>query len=113
MRKVLITACFLVAAAAPALAYDDAFLGEVHAFAATYCPRDWAPADGSLHPIKDNHPLFALLGFEYGGDEKSGTFALPDLRSKAPAHLDAKDKGHRFKLLWCIKVKGGPWPSQH
>jgi hypothetical protein len=38
-------------------------------------------------------------------------FALPDLRSKAPAQLGKDDKGHRFKLLWCIKVKDGQFQS--
>ena len=112
MRRTLLAAALLIASMAPALAYNDVFLGEIHAFAGNYCPKSWVKADGSLLKIADHHPLFALLGFEYGGDEKSGTFALPDLRSDAPAHLDKKDKGHRFKLLWCIKVSDGDWPSR-
>lgn len=111
MRKPLLTAAFLVASFAPAAAYHDVFIGEVHAFAGNYCPRSWTKADGSLLKIADHRPLFALLGFEYGGDGKE-TFALPDLRSDAPASLDKKDKGHRFKLLWCIKTSDGDWPSR-
>ncbi|HWA90788.1 MAG TPA: tail fiber protein [Rhizomicrobium sp.] len=112
MRKFVLAAVFLTASLAPAAAYNEVFIGEVHAFAGTYCPKGWKLADGSELTINDHKPLFALLGFEYGGDKKT-TFALPDLRSKAPASLDRNDKGHRFKLLWCINVSDGAFPSQH
>lgn len=110
MRKVLFTAGFLAASLAPASAYNDVFLGEVHAFASNFCPRSWLPADGRELKILDNKPLFAMLGNEYGGDKKT-TFALPDLRSKAPAKLAPGDNGHRFKLLWCVKVEEGQFQS--
>lgn len=106
LRRVAFTAAILIGTAGPALAYGDVYLGEIQAFAGSFCPKSWAPADGSLLKIEDHRPLFAMIEFEYGGDHKT-TFALPDLRSKAPAHLDADDKGHRFKLLWCVKVDNG------
>jgi microcystin-dependent protein len=108
----LFAVAFLIASAVPAAAYNEVYLGEVHAFATKYCPRGWAPADGSELKIDDHKPLFALLGFEYGGDGKT-TFALPDLRTKQPAKLEGIDKGHRFKLLWCVNVSDGSWPSDH
>lgn len=110
MRKSLLIAAFLVAALAPASAYNDVFIGEVHAFATTFCPKSWLPADGRELKIHDNRVLFSLLGTEYGGNHKD-TFTLPDLRSKAPDHLGKDDKGHRFKLLWCIKVEDGQFQS--
>ena len=106
LRHAFFTAAILVGTAGPALAYGDVYLGEIQAFAGTYCPKSWAPADGALLTIKDHQPLFAMIGLEYGGDGHT-TFALPDLRSKAPAHLDKDDKGHRFKLLWCVKIDNG------
>ncbi|MBV9991401.1 MAG: tail fiber protein [Alphaproteobacteria bacterium] len=110
MRKTILGATLLIASLAPAAAYNDVFIGEVHAFAGSYCPHTWMPADGRELKIDDNRPLFALLGIAYGGDGHK-TFALPDLRSKAPAQLGKDDKGHRFKLQWCVKVKDGQFQS--
>lgn len=59
------------------------FLGEIRMFGGNYAPRGWAFCDGRLLPISQNSALFALLGNMYGGDGRS-TFALPDLRGRAP-----------------------------
>lgn len=63
----------------------DPFIGEVRMFAANFAPRGWALCDGQVLPIQDNQALFALLGTMYGGDGRT-TFALPDLRGRAPVH---------------------------
>jgi len=57
------------------------YLGEVVAFAGTFAPRGWAPAQGQLLSIAQNQALFSLLGTQYGGDGHT-TFALPDLRDR-------------------------------
>jgi microcystin-dependent protein len=44
------------------------------------------PAAGQVLPISQNQAMFALLGTTYGGDGIT-TFALPDMRGLAPAHM--------------------------
>lgn len=61
------------------------FVGEVQIFAGNYAPTGWALCDGQLLPISQNTALFSLLGTNYGGNGIS-TFALPDLRGRAPIH---------------------------
>lgn len=61
----------------------EAFLGSIVLFAGNFAPRGWALCQGQLLSIAQNTPLFALLGTTYGGDGKT-TFALPDLRGRAP-----------------------------
>ena len=50
-----------------------------------FAPRAWALCNGQLLPINQNSALFSLLGTTYGGDGRT-TFALPDLRGRAPVH---------------------------
>ena len=57
------------------------FIGQICTFAFNFCPRGFAPADGSLLSISENTALFALIGNLYGGDGQT-TFALPDLRGR-------------------------------
>ena len=66
----------------------DPFIGEIRLFAGNFAPKGWAFCDGSLLPIQQNTALYSLLGITYGGDGKT-TFALPDLRGKAPIHRGA------------------------
>jgi len=54
-------------------------------FAGNFAPQGWAFCDGSLMAISNNTTLFQLIGTTYGGDGQS-TFALPDLRGRAPVH---------------------------
>lgn len=61
------------------------FLGEIVMFAGNFAPRGWALCDGQLLPIASNSALFSLFGTIYGGDGRT-TFALPDLRGRAPVH---------------------------
>ncbi|MCA9528002.1 MAG: phage tail protein [Myxococcales bacterium] len=61
----------------------EPFLGEIRMFALGFTVRGWAPCDGRLLPIAQNAALFSLLGTTYGGDGRV-TFALPDLRGRAP-----------------------------
>lgn len=62
------------------------FLSEIQIFAFNYAPVGWAQCSGQLLPINQNQALFALLGTIYGGNGQT-TFALPDLRGRAPLHI--------------------------
>ena len=52
-------------------------------FGGNFAPRGWAFCDGQLLSIAQNTALFSILGTTYGGDGRT-TFALPDLRGRAP-----------------------------
>lgn len=61
------------------------YIGQLQQFGTSWCPKDWAMANGQLLPIAQNQALFSLLGTTFGGDGRA-TFALPDLRDRAPVH---------------------------
>ena len=63
----------------------DAFIGQMKIFAGNFAPRGWAFCNGQTLLIRENQALFSLLGTIYGGDGRT-TFALPDLRGRAPVH---------------------------
>jgi microcystin-dependent protein len=63
----------------------DPFVAEIRIFPFNFAPKGWAWCDGQLLPISQNTALFSLLGTTYGGDGKS-TFALPNLKGRAPMH---------------------------
>jgi microcystin-dependent protein len=64
----------------------DDFLASIKIFAGNFAPRGWAFCNGQLLSIAQNTALFSLLGTTYGGDGRT-TFALPDLRGRAPIHF--------------------------
>jgi len=68
----------------------EPFVGEIRLVAFDRIPRGWARCDGQLLAINQNAALFSLLGTTYGGDGKV-TFALPDLRGRAPVHTGPGD----------------------
>lgn len=61
----------------------DEFIGIIKLFAGNFAPRGWAMCQGQLMSISANTALFSIIGTMYGGDGKT-TFALPDLRGRAP-----------------------------
>jgi len=61
----------------------DPFIGEVKLLPWNWAPKGWALCNGALLPIAQNSALFSLLGTQYGGNGTT-TFALPDLRGRAP-----------------------------
>jgi microcystin-dependent protein len=61
------------------------FIGEIKMFGGNFAPRNYAFCAGQLLSIAQNSALFALLGTTYGGNGQT-TFALPDLRGRAPIH---------------------------
>jgi microcystin-dependent protein len=62
----------------------EPFIAQVQLFAFNFAPQGWSTCEGQVLPINENAALFALLGTIFGGDGRQ-TFALPDLRGKAPA----------------------------
>lgn len=62
---------------------SEPFVGEIRMFGFNFAPRNWAFCAGQLMPISQYSAVFSLLGTTYGGDGRS-TFALPDLRGRAP-----------------------------
>lgn len=69
----------------PAHAQWEPYIGQLMLTASWFCPNGWAEASGQLLSIAQNTALFALLGTTYGGNGVT-TFALPDLRGRAPIH---------------------------
>jgi microcystin-dependent protein len=63
----------------------EPFLGEIMLFAGNFAPTGYAFCEGQLLPISQNTALFSILGTQYGGNGQT-TFALPDLRGRAPVH---------------------------
>ncbi|HEX9595556.1 MAG TPA: tail fiber protein [Anaerolineales bacterium] len=61
----------------------ESFIGSIILFAGNFAPRDWAFCQGQLLSIAQNTALFSILGTTYGGNGQT-TFALPDLRGRAP-----------------------------
>lgn len=61
----------------------EPFIGQITIVGFNYAPRGWALCNGQLMAISQNTALFSLLGTTYGGNGQT-TFALPDLRGRAP-----------------------------
>ncbi|XEC95623.1 phage tail protein [Paenibacillus tarimensis] len=66
----------------------DPFIGEIRIFSGSYAPKDWAFCEGQLLQISSYTALFSILGTRYGGNGRT-TFALPDLRDRAPMNQGA------------------------
>lgn len=64
---------------------QDAYIGEIRMVGFNFAPKNWALCEGQLLSIASNTALFSILGTTYGGDGRT-TFALPDLRGRAPMH---------------------------
>jgi microcystin-dependent protein len=62
------------------------FMSELRIMAFNFAPKGWASCNGQFLPINQNQALFSLLGTMYGGNGQT-TFALPDMRGKAPIHI--------------------------
>ena len=60
-------------------------IGEINLFAGNFAPSGYALCNGQVLPISTYSALWTLLGTIYGGDGET-TFALPDLRGRAPMH---------------------------
>ena len=65
----------------------EPFIGQIMMFGGNFAPRGWMTCEGQILPISQYTALFSLLGTTYGGDGRT-TFALPDLRGRAPIGMD-------------------------
>ena len=65
---------------------SEPFLSEIKLVSFNFAPKGWALCNGQFLPINQNQALFALLGTTYGGNGQT-TFALPNLRGRAPIHM--------------------------
>ena len=63
------------------------YIGEIRMFAGLNAPPGWMMCQGQILSISEYDALFNLIGTIYGGDGES-TFALPDLRGRAPMHFN-------------------------
>ncbi|WP_111656950.1 phage tail protein [Isoalcanivorax indicus] len=66
---------------------SEPYLGQISVFSFNFAPKGWALCNGQLLPINQNQALFALMGTMYGGNGQVN-FGLPDLRGRAPLHVD-------------------------
>lgn len=66
-------------------AAPEPFIGEMMLVPYSFCPKNWTEASGQQLLISQHQALFSLLGTTYGGDGRT-TFAVPDLRGRAPIH---------------------------
>src|SRR5688572_15312077 len=73
------------------------YVGEIRMFAGNFAPAGWMFCDGALLPISENETLFQLIGTTYGGDGEE-TFALPDLRGRAPLHMGTGSGGSTYVI---------------
>src|SRR4026209_652684 len=73
------------------------YVGEIRMFAGNFAPAGWMFCEGQLLPISENETLFQLIGTTYGGDGQE-TFALPDLRSRAPIHKGTGSDGTTYQI---------------
>ena len=78
-----VSAAALLAAATPAAAQVEQYVGALFQFGMNWCPDGWLPANGQLLSIAQYNALYSLYGTTYGGDGRV-TFALPDLRERMP-----------------------------
>src|SRR5215211_4319727 len=62
---------------------SEPFIGQIMLVPYNFAPRGWAFCAGQILPIAQNTALFSLLGTTFGGNGQT-TFALPDLRGRAP-----------------------------
>ena len=67
---------------------SESYVGEIRMFGGDFAPVGWVLCNGQLLSISENEVLFNLIGTTYGGDGQT-TFALPDLRGRAPIHRSA------------------------
>ena len=61
----------------------EEYLGVIKMFAGNFAPVGYQFCQGQLLSIAQNTALYSLLGTTYGGNGQT-TFALPDLRARAP-----------------------------
>ncbi len=62
---------------------SEKYIGEIFLFGGNFAIRNTAQCNGQLLSVAQYNGLFSIIGTTYGGDGRT-TFALPDLRGRAP-----------------------------
>lgn len=75
----------------------ESYIGTICTVASTYCPQGTLEADGRVLPAAQNQALFSLIGFNYGGDNRTN-FALPDMRGRSPVGIGTSTQGQTIPL---------------
>lgn len=75
----------------------EAFIGMLSATGFNFAPRGWEFCHGQMLSISRYSALFAVLGTTYGGNGQT-TFALPDLRGRAPIGFGQGPGLQRYEL---------------
>jgi microcystin-dependent protein len=65
---------------------SEAYISQIEIFGFDFAPKNWQFCAGQLLAIAQQQALFSLLGTTYGGNGVQ-TFALPDLRGRAPISM--------------------------
>ena len=60
-------------------------IGEIRMFAGNYAPAGWEFCQGQMLDVRQYEELHRRIGKKFGGDGRE-SFALPDLRDRAPMH---------------------------
>ncbi|WP_343519265.1 tail fiber protein [Sphingomonas sp.] len=76
---------------------SEPFIGQLMTVPYNFPPRGWAFCQGQILSIAQNTALFSLLGTTYGGNGQT-TFALPDLRGRAPLSSGSMPGGSVYTL---------------
>ncbi|QBB71918.1 phage tail protein [Pseudolysobacter antarcticus] len=71
------------------------FVGQIRMFGGNFVPVGYFPCDGRLVSIAEYEVLYVLIGTTYGGDGVQ-TFAVPDLRGRAPLHMGGARSGKQY-----------------
>ena len=80
---------------------SEMYLGQIVMFGGNFAMRQYDQCNGQLISVSQNQALFAILGTTYGGNGQT-TYALPDLRGRAPVHagsgpgLTPRSLGQRY-----------------
>lgn len=59
----------------------DNFIGEIRFFSGATVPSGWVECNGQQLTITQNQALYALIGYQFGGDKQT-YFNVPDLRGR-------------------------------
>jgi len=65
---------------------SEPMMAQIMAFGGNFAPRNWQLCWGQLIAVTDASAVYSILGTYYGGDGRV-SFALPDLRGRAPVGM--------------------------
>lgn len=76
----------------------DAYIGEIRVMGFNYNPIDWLLCDGATFNINQYQALFAVIGYNFGGDNVRHTFNVPNLQGLLPVGMGT-GKGLTTRLI--------------